>query len=95
MLALRWTEPPTAEPVPAIVAAAEVGDLSQVDRLLSLQSGVNSRDFCQWTPLMKASLNGHEAVVKLLLEKKAQVELSDKGCYTALILALPLLFTPS
>ncbi|MEJ1387903.1 MAG: ankyrin repeat domain-containing protein, partial [Candidatus Sedimenticola sp. (ex Thyasira tokunagai)] len=59
-LALREPAPEMVEPVPAIVAAAERGDLPRIDQLLSQQAEVNSRDFCRWTPLMKAALNGHE-----------------------------------
>ena len=45
--------------------------------LLSPYSYVNKRDSRGWTPLSYAAENGHEAVVKLLLEKGAELETKD------------------
>lgn len=73
--------------VPALVTAAETGDLTQVEQLLAESSQTDVVDSCQWTPLMKAALNGHIAVVERLLAEGADVNLTDKGGYTALHLA--------
>ncbi len=67
--------------------AAEQGDLQALDRFLVGNQWVNSRTACQWTPLMKAALNGHPEAVRKLLEKGAAVELVDKGGYSAMMLA--------
>jgi ankyrin repeat protein len=72
---------------PELVLAAEVGDLERIDRLLAGRGEVDLRDACRWTPLMKAALNGHEAVVRRLLREGADVNAEDKGGYTALMLA--------
>lgn len=78
---------------PALVLAAESGDLTQVNRLLSRPrpdakaANVNVRDSCRWSPLMKAALNGHLPVVERLLLLGADVNLADKGGYQALHLA--------
>jgi ankyrin repeat protein len=74
---------------PALVLAAEAGDLAQVQSLLSRADGkqVNVLDSCRWSPLMKAALNGHLAVVERLLLLGADANLADKGGYQALHLA--------
>ncbi len=71
----------------SLIIAAEQGDLQKLDRLLLDGSPSDVRDSCQWTPLMKAALNGHTAVAQRLLDSGAMPELSDKGGYTALMLA--------
>lgn len=73
--------------VERFILAAEQGDVATIDDLLADDVAVNSRDFCQWTPLMKASLNGHEQVVERLLVAGADVNLADKGDYSALLVA--------
>ncbi len=72
---------------PALVTAAETGNLTQVERLLAVSHQADVQDSCRWTPLMKAALNGHIAVVERLLAEGADVNLTDKGGYTALLLA--------
>jgi ankyrin repeat protein len=47
---------------------------------LKLYSHVDKRDSLSWTPLSYAAYNGHEAVVRLLLEHKADVNVkADDG----------------
>lgn len=72
---------------PALVTAAETGDLARVERLLAESHRTDVVDSCQWTPLMKAALNGHIVVAERLLAEGADVNLSDKGGYSALHLA--------
>jgi len=72
---------------PALLAAAEQGDLDRLDTLISNGPKVDVRDSCQWTPLMKAALNGHLEAARRLLEAGARTELGDKGSYSALMLA--------
>ena len=45
---------------------------------------VNLRNERDWTPLMRASDRGHEAVVRLLLLRGAEQELQDRDGFTAL-----------
>jgi uncharacterized protein len=71
---------------PPLITAAETGDLATLKQLLQ-QQPADVYDSCQWTPLMKASLNGHTAAAEQLLASRASVDLGDKGGYTALMLA--------
>jgi hypothetical protein len=48
---------------------------------------VNTKDKGGRTPLSRAALNGHEAVVKLLLEKGAELEAKDEDGRTPLLWA--------
>jgi hypothetical protein len=48
----------------------------------------DARDKWGWTPLMAASQNGHEAVVRLLLARGARQELQDSDGWTALFVAV-------
>lgn len=83
----RATEESDSETVPALITAAESGDLDAITMLLDTESPVDIRDSCHWTPLMKAALNGHTGIIKTLLDAGARVDLADKGGYTALMLA--------
>ncbi len=58
-----------------------------MDDFLKGSQLVNMRNACLWTPLMKASINGHIQAVKKLLSKGAEVDLTDKGGYSAMMLA--------
>lgn len=71
----------------ALLEIAERGDLSALDALLRRRADTDSRDSCDWTPLMKAALNGHTDVVRRLLDAGASVDAADKGGYTSLMLA--------
>jgi ankyrin repeat protein len=53
--------------------AAGKGDLEEVRRLIEAGADVNEKTSNGWTPLMKASLQGHVDVVKLPLEKGAKI----------------------
>ncbi len=78
---------PEADRPATLFDAAEQGNLVALDEFLVGSQWVNSRTACQWTPLMKAALNGHPEAVRKLLDKGAQVELVDKGGYSAMMLA--------
>ncbi|MBK1701354.1 ankyrin repeat domain-containing protein [Thiococcus pfennigii] len=72
---------------PALIQAAEHGDISALNALLTDRGEPDVRDACQWTPLMKAALNGHLAVVERLVAAGATLDAEDSGGYTALMLA--------
>ena len=71
----------------ALIDSAEQGDLSTVEQILTKHRQPNVRDSCDWTPLMKAALNGHAVIVDRLLQAGAQVDAMDSGGYTAMMLA--------
>jgi len=55
--------------------AAERGDIEQATAALDAGADVNWRkvDYASWAPLHAASRNGHEAAVRLLIERSADV----------------------
>ncbi len=71
----------------ALIEVAELGDLSRLDSLLARHPEPDVRDSCDWTPLMKAALYGHQPVVARLLDAGARVDAQDNGGYTAMMLA--------
>jgi len=90
LCACSGSEPPAAQAqkgTPALVAVAEQGDVSALNRLLTGNAQPDVRDACQWTPLMKAALNGHLDVVQRLVEAGAAIDAEDTGGYTAMMLA--------
>ncbi|MES9970101.1 MAG: ankyrin repeat domain-containing protein [Candidatus Thiodiazotropha sp.] len=73
---------------PALLIAAESGDLPTLTRLIEGDGAViDVKDACFWTPLMKAALNGHREAVQQLILAGADVNQKDKGGYTSLMLA--------
>jgi ankyrin repeat protein len=76
------------EETPALLIAAERGDLPTLTKLISSNDvTIDVKDACYWTPLMKAALNGHTEVVERLILAGADVNQLDKGGYSSLMLA--------
>lgn len=76
------------DPGEGLIEIAERGDVSALDALLGRQDAyADVRDSCDWTPLMKAALNGHREAAARLLAAGASVDAADKGGYTSLLLA--------
>lgn len=71
-----------------LIEAATTGDTVTVEQLLFDNVNINTRDKCQWTPLMQASANGNIEVVEKLLSQGALFELGDVNSYTPLLLAV-------
>ncbi|MCG8026230.1 MAG: ankyrin repeat domain-containing protein, partial [Candidatus Thiodiazotropha endolucinida] len=71
-------------PAPALLIAAENGDLPTLTRLIEGNDAViDVKDACFWTPLMKAALNGHTKVVERLILAGADINQKDKGGYSS------------
>ncbi|MBL3600828.1 MAG: ankyrin repeat domain-containing protein [gamma proteobacterium endosymbiont of Lamellibrachia anaximandri] len=87
LTACSQQEPVFESDNPPLITAAEKGNMSELDRLLSQDSTIDVVDACHWTPLMKAALNGHAEAVERLLDAGADVNLTDKGGYSAVMLA--------
>ncbi|CZR50156.1 uncharacterized protein PAC_00028 [Phialocephala subalpina] len=69
-------------------SAAENGQEVVVKRLLAMhKAGTYPRAGGRWTSLHRASYNGHETVVRLLLENGATLEAADREQQTPLLLA--------
>lgn len=60
-----------------LLSAARKGDLAAVTAALEAKADVEAKTRYGQTPLFVAAMNGHVPVVKLLLEKGAQVDISD------------------
>ena len=71
--------------LPALVYAASLGDIEQVEQLLSQGVDANQTDDEGYSALHAAAENDHFEIVKLLISKGADV--SYKAEYTALELA--------
>lgn len=65
------------------VESAEDGDFETVSRYIKLGIDVNTKDSKEATALMGATLNGHNKIVDLLLEKKANPLLKDNNGFSA------------
>ncbi|MES9939353.1 MAG: ankyrin repeat domain-containing protein [Candidatus Thiodiazotropha sp. 6PLUC2] len=72
---------------PAMIVAAETGDLPTIRKLIDDNGQVDIQDACMWTPLMKAALNGHLGIAQRLIDAGADVNQVDKGGYSATMLA--------
>lgn len=69
----------------AIARATWSGDVEAVRRLIDGEAGlVDARDAYQRTPLIMAATRGHLDVVRLLLERRPNVNAGDSRGYTAL-----------
>ena len=70
----------------ALRMAAEDGDLEEMSRLLEEGSQINAKvgDY-ETTVLMEVSVRGNVEVMKFLIEKGANVNLSDKDGWTAIM----------
>jgi type II secretory pathway predicted ATPase ExeA len=87
--------PPLARPVapqvspsaPALLIAAEVGNLTVAQALLAAGASPDAPDAKGMTPLMLAVVHDHGAVAELLLARSADVNASGDGGVTALMLA--------
>jgi ankyrin repeat protein len=64
----------------AVLRSASENGQEEIVKLFLAMDGVeaDSKDYDGWTPLQRAAQNGHAAVVKLLLEKGAELESKDK-----------------
>ncbi|WP_151827548.1 ankyrin repeat domain-containing protein [Acinetobacter oleivorans] len=71
--------------LPELIYWASLGDLDQVEQLLSEGQDPNQADDEGYSALQAAAENDHLEIVKLLVEKGAQV--AYKSEYTALQLA--------
>lgn len=67
-----------------LIVAAKFGELKMVEFLLSKQANPNQPDLKGRTPLHNAAARGHESVITLLLEAKADSRLCDFQKRTAL-----------
>ncbi|KGL72692.1 Caseinolytic peptidase B protein, partial [Tinamus guttatus] len=61
----------------ALLEAARINNVSEVERLLLEGADVNARHALGWTPLMVAAINGNASVVKILLAAGADPNLGD------------------
>lgn len=69
-----------------LTRATEEGDLGAVQELLDAVGDVDERGRLKRTPLMWAAAKGHTEILRLLLERGADLEADNKG-KTALMLA--------
>lgn len=60
-----------------LLAAARKGDLTAVTSALEAKADIETKTRYGQTPLFLAAMNGHTPVVKLLLDRNAQVDIVD------------------
>ena len=65
--------------------AAEMGDSTKVKNLLKKGVNINEPDRFGRTPLIYAALNGHDRIIKMLLESHADIHTKDHFDQTALV----------
>ncbi|CAE7615646.1 CTTNBP2 [Symbiodinium sp. CCMP2592] len=71
----------------ALRSASACGSLCEVEAMLQLPQHPDIADRDGFTSLMKAAQNGHEEVVRLLLEAGAAQDLANNTGFTALMMA--------
>ena len=73
----------------ALQAAARHGQLERVRELLDRRVDQNTHPGMpkEWSPLMYAAYNGHPEIVRLLVERGANINFECGDCFTALTLA--------
>jgi len=72
---------------PALVVAAEKGNIAKVERLLQGGADINSRGKDRQTALQEAILNDHFQLAALLIDRGADVNVADKWGNTPLCTA--------
>ena len=82
----QWDAPREKKGQPELWAAVERSDKVAVQRLLN-EGADPEEKFEGWTPLMKASEEGSVDIARLLLEKNADMEATNKKGRTALSFA--------
>jgi uncharacterized protein len=87
LVALALATPVVAQATPALVAAAERGDLASIQRLLDAGADVNARDARRRNAVLAATQGGHEAAARLLIERGADVNAQDEIDDSAFLLA--------
>jgi uncharacterized protein len=70
-----------------LIEVARIGDFLEVDRYLNKGADVNCRDKDGLTPLIWAAIQGHEEIVRLLLERGGELEAKNHNGDTALMWA--------
>lgn len=85
-LVARWVRQVRLEY--ALASAASDGDTDRAKALLAKGANVNSQRVSGMTALMHAAAEHHPAVVELLLQRHAAVDLKKQNGATALMLAL-------
>lgn len=83
---LAQAKKPVSE-VQSLITAAQTGDSAKVKSLLN-DKNINAQDENGMTPLMSAAIGGNMDLVKLLLSRKASLELKNSAGDTALAVAL-------
>lgn len=87
LVALTLASPAYAQATPALVVAAERGDLASIQRLLDAGADVNARDARRRNAVLAATQGGHEAAARLLIERGADVNAQDEIDDSAFLLA--------
>ena len=79
---------PRREPSkPSLWAAVENNDNEKVAKLIADGANIEEKHL-GWSPLMKASEENHVEIMKLLLEHRADIKISNRKGRTALSLAV-------
>jgi uncharacterized protein len=72
---------------PALIAAAEHGDVDTLRRLLDAGASINARDARGRNAVLAATQGGHDAAARLLIERGADVNAQDEIADSAFLLA--------